>query len=278
MAEQERTSFSTYRGSAERILIIGGAGKMGRWFADFFGNQGHDVRIFDPARPGDGTLADALRDTSFALNAAPLDTVPRVLEEIAALGYPGVVFDIASLKGHLKAALAKACQAGLSVTSIHPMFGAGARTLADQVVCICDCGDPQATRRVEAFFTDTAATLVKLSLDEHDQIISYVLGLSHLTNLLFTKTLMQSGKSLSELNSVGSTTFHSQMLTTATVVQDNPDLYYTIQKLNPRSPELWDQLQRELTTVCDWIRNGDRDAFVNMMKAGQAWVNGHDPH
>ena len=48
-AEQERTSYSTYRGTAERILIIGGRGKMGRWFADFFGNQGHDVRVYDTA-------------------------------------------------------------------------------------------------------------------------------------------------------------------------------------------------------------------------------------
>ena len=192
--EQERTSYSTYRGSAESILIIGGAGTMGRWFVDFFGNQGHDVRVFDPAQQNGKTLTEALDGTSFALIAAPLDAVAGVLDEIATLNYGGTVFDIASLKGHLRDALDRAHAAGLSVTSIHPMFGAGVRTLANQVVCICDCGAPQATRRVEAFFTDTAATLVKLSLDEHDVIVSYVLGLSHLTNLVFTRVLMDSGK------------------------------------------------------------------------------------
>ena len=276
--EQERTSYSTYRGSAESILIVGGAGTMGRWFVDFFANQGHDVHVFDPAGANGRTLAEALDGTSFALIAAPLDAIAGVLDEIATSGYTGTVFDIASLKSHLREPLARAREAGLSVTSIHPMFGAGVQTLANQVVCICDCGDPEATHRVEGFFTDTAATLVKLSLDEHDVIVSYVLGLSHLTNLVFTRVLMNSGKSLRELNTVGSTTFHSQMVTTATVVQDNPDLYYTIQTLNSRSPELWDVFERELATVCSWLRSGDREAFVNMMKAGQAWVNGHDTH
>jgi chorismate mutase/prephenate dehydrogenase len=291
-AEQERTSFSTYRGTAENILIIGGRGKMGRWFADFFGNQGHSVSVYDPEPPGDDTaeiptpaapdqpappgLADALHGTSCALISTPLDVIPTVIEQLAEAQYGGTVFDIASLKGHLKPAIARAREAKLAITSIHPMFGPGARTLSDQVVCICDCGDAQATRKVETFFIDTAATLVKLSLDEHDRIISYVLGLSHLTNLLFTKMLMASGKSFEELNKVGSTTFHSQMVTTATVVQENPRLYYAIQRLNPFSEELCESFKRELDTISGWVRNENRQAFVEMMQAGKRWMMGND--
>ncbi|MFQ5806669.1 MAG: prephenate dehydrogenase/arogenate dehydrogenase family protein [Phycisphaerae bacterium] len=280
-AEQERTSFSSYRGAAENILIIGGRGAMGRWFADFFGNQGHrvgvhDVQPADDRRSNAPTLEAALDGTSFALIAVPLDVVPRVIEQLAGLRYGGIVFDIASLKWHLKPAMARARAANLTLTSIHPMFGPDTRTLSDQVICICDCGDAQATRNVEAFFTDTAATLVKLSFDEHDQIISYVLGLSHLTNLVFTKVLMESGKRFEELNKVGSTTFHSQMVTTSTVIQENPDLYYAIQRLNPFSDELCESLKRELETISGWVRNEDRQAFVEMMQAGRQWMTGND--
>ncbi len=280
-AEQERASFSSYRGAAESILIIGGRGKMGCWFADFFGNQGHRVSVYD-ARPdgseppGAPTLDAALNGTSCVLIAVPLDAVPRVIEQLAERRYGGTVFDIASLKGHLKPAIERARQARLAVTSIHPMFGPGARTLSDQVICICDCGDGEATRRVEAFFTDTAATLVKLSLDEHDRIISYVLGLSHLTNLVFTKVLMGSGLPFEELNKVGSTTFHSQMTTTSTVIQENPDLYYAIQRLNPFSDELCASFKRELETILGWVRKENRQAFADMMRAGRQWMLGDD--
>ena len=47
--EQERQTYSEYTGAAQSILIIGGCGKMGRWFADFFTNQGHRVEIYDIA-------------------------------------------------------------------------------------------------------------------------------------------------------------------------------------------------------------------------------------
>jgi chorismate mutase/prephenate dehydrogenase len=156
------------------------------------------------------------------------------------------------------------------------MFGPGARSLADQVICVCDCGNSEATRRVEAFFTDTAATLVKLSLEEHDRIVSYVLALSHLTNLVFTKVLMDSGKAFEDLNRVGSTTFHSQMKTTSTVIQENPDLYYSIQRVNPFSQELCEALRRGIDEVSGWIGDGDRDAFVEMMQSGRKWMLGDD--
>ena len=277
--EQERLSYSDYRGEAENILIIGGAGKMGRWFADFFGNQGHRVNIFDPspveraaADQSGQTLPDALHGTSCAVIAAPIAATPGVIDEIVAAGYRGTVFDIASLKSLFKPAIQRARRAGLAVTSIHPMFGPGARTLSDQVVCICDCGDDEAAAKVAGFFADTAATIVRLSFDEHDRIISYVLGLSHLANIVFTKVLMAGGLSFEEINRVGSTTFHSQMTTTATVIQENPDLYFEIQKLNPYSVELRDSFLRELQTISDWIRDGDDQAFRKMMFDGRKWM------
>jgi chorismate mutase/prephenate dehydrogenase len=279
-AEQERASFSTYRGTAESILIIGGRGKMGRWFADFFGNQGHRVGIHDArsngADEGAATLQSALEGTSCVLIATPLDVVPSIIEQLAEVGYAGTVFDIASLKGHLKPAIAKARRAGLALTSIHPMFGPSARTLADQVICVCDCGDSEATGKVEGFFSGTAATLVKLSLDEHDRIVSYVLGLSHLTNLVFTKVLMESGTPFAQLNRVGSTTFHSQLTTSSTVIQENPDLYYAIQRLNPFSAELCESFRRGFEAIAGWIRDEDRQAFVEMMQAGKRWMMGDD--
>lgn len=37
------------RGSGHTALVIGGAGKMGRWFCDFLSSQGYAVTVADPA-------------------------------------------------------------------------------------------------------------------------------------------------------------------------------------------------------------------------------------
>lgn len=280
-AQQERLHYCDYHGSAEDILIIGGAGKMGQWFAHFFQDQGHRVFIHDLVPNGSdfpcvSDLDAGLKKASLALIATPLENVPDTLGELTRRHYDGTVFDIASLKGHLKDALAEARGSGLHVTSIHPMFGAQARTLCDKVICVCDCGDPEATNRVESFFADTAVKLVRLTLDEHDKIVSYVLGLSHFISILFAAVLRESGLTYEQLDRVGSTTFASQMVTTATVIRENPDLYYVIQRYNPFSAQLFDTLQECLETIARSVHSGDRDAFVGVMKAGRRWLENAD--
>ena len=37
------------QGAGRRALVIGGAGKMGRWFVEFLDSQGYEVEIADPA-------------------------------------------------------------------------------------------------------------------------------------------------------------------------------------------------------------------------------------
>ena len=50
LATQEQASVAAGgAGSGRRALVIGGAGKIGGWFAQFLGSQGFDVEIADPA-------------------------------------------------------------------------------------------------------------------------------------------------------------------------------------------------------------------------------------
>lgn len=277
--QQERLHYSAYSGEGEDILIIGGAGKMGRWFAGFFEDQGHRVLIHDVAREDSDfrvidDLDTGLKQASLVLIATPLDGVPQTLAELARHRYTGTVFDIASLKGHLKEAIRHARDAGMAVTSIHPMFGAGAQTLSDKVICFCDCGDTDALIRVESLFRETAVKLVRLTLDEHDKIVSYVLGLSHLINILFASVLRDSGLAYKQLESIGSTTFSSQMHTTSTVIRENPDLYYAIQHFNPFTPKLLDSLKNSLETTSESIHGDSPATFSQIMKDARAWVEG----
>lgn len=278
---QEIDHFSTYSGEAETILVVGGAGKLGHWLVRFFETQGHRVLTFDPAlAPGSpggieavASLAQGLAAASMAFVAVPLDQVAATVEAIAGLGFSGVLCDVASVKEHLRPALAAAHERGIAVTSIHPMFGAGARTLSDKVICLCDCGDAAATERVAALFRETAVTLVPLSLERHDEIASYVLGLSHFLSLLFARVLATSGLSYAELAAVGSTTFHSQFATTESVVRENPQLYYEIQRSNRFSERLYREVECAAADWIGWVENGEPHRFAEAMTALTAWLD-----
>ena len=46
--EQRRVAADT-TGAGKRVLIIGGAGKMGAWFAHFLSSQGYGIEVADPS-------------------------------------------------------------------------------------------------------------------------------------------------------------------------------------------------------------------------------------
>lgn len=278
--QQERHHYSTYSGNRENILIVGGLGAMGRWFANFFHNQGHSVSICDLRPSGNKgfkyyrDLKFALRGKTFLLISTPLGTVPRIIDMVTDFKYKGVVCDIASIKGHIIPSVKRAIENKIRITSIHPMFGPSCHTLADKVICLCDCGLTTANQMVINFFKDTAVRIVNLSFEEHDKIICYVLGLSHFINILFIKILIDSGYDYTDLKSVASTTFNSQLITTNSVINENPELYYEIQALNPYKDRIFNALKKNLKELITIIQGGKRDFFEAIFKNGRQWLYG----
>lgn len=278
---QEALFYTLQSSDPEKILIVGGYGQMGQWFARFFLNQGHDVFILDRKElSGLGkpvkSLEEGLSICSCTLISVSLDSTLSVINTISKTGYKGIVFDIASLKDHLSDAIGDAVGCGIRYTSIHPMFGPLSKTLSGRVLCFCSCGCPEADRKVRSFFEKTAVTTVNLSLKRHDQIIAYVLGLSHLVNITFCETLKKSGFSHSELSEVSSTTFNSQMITTSSVIRENPELYYCIQKLNPFRKEIYSLFSDVFSGLTDQIESGSRENFIKEMTEARIWLEKHD--
>ena len=72
-------------------------------------------------------------------------------------------------------------------------------------------GNKEATDEARALFAHTAADCVELSLQEHDEVMAWVLGLSHLVNIAFAGTLAQSGEAVPLLKQISSSTFIAQL-------------------------------------------------------------------
>ncbi len=272
---QEKLHYTAYKGDRERILIIGGLGEMGQWFARFFENQGHRVYIYDTKQNEQkdnffDSLEEGIKNADSVLIATPLDTVGEIIDRITELKFCGVVFDIASIKAHLIDAIKRAQNRGIAITSIHPMFGPDCRILTDRVICLCDCGSEDANQKIETFFKDTAVSLIHLSLKEHDRIISYVLALSHLINLIFIKVL-QEGGDYKNFRKVGSTTFFSQLRTTRSVINKNPELCYAIQQLNPFKYELYNSLKSTIEKVAEMVLSKNKKRFIEIMERARRW-------
>lgn len=264
------------KGDGRRVLVIGGAGKMGRWFVDFFSSQGFATTIADttiedgPAQFRNWT--DAGVDFDVIVVATPLAVSGRILAQLAVLKPTGLVFDIGSLKSPLIDGLKELRAAGCKVASIHPMYGPGTRLLSGRHLIFCDVGDAEATAAAKELFAATMVEQLDMGLDDHDRLIAYVLGLSHALNIAFFTALAESGEAAPKLAQMSSTTFDSQLLVAAAVAQDNPHMYFEIQNLNKFGLGPLDALCEAAGRIRETVASGDEEAFVKLMQKGRDYL------
>ena len=279
LTHQERTRVAAESsGAGKRALIIGGAGKMGIWLADFLTSQEYKIEIADPvAADAPYTQIEDWRssalDHELIVVAAPIKATANILKELADRRPTGLILDVGSLKTPLKGSLERLVAAGCRVTSIHPMFGPDTRLLSGRHIIFVDVGVPAATEAAHKLFASTMADRVDMSLEEHDRLIGYVLGLSHALNLAFFTALAGSGELVPHLKRLSSTTFDAQLDVASRVAGDNPHLYYEIQALNEYGQAPLDALVNAVEHVRDLIGRKDELGFVALMEQGQRYLD-----
>ncbi len=275
LTAQEQDRVAAHRiGDGRRALVIGGAGKMGAWFARFLDSQGYAVEISDPKVGAYPQLdwESAPLDHEIIVVATPLRQTNAVLRGLANRRPTGVVFDLGSLKSPLHDGLGALVDAGVAVCSVHPMFGPDTVLLSGRHVVFVDLGHAGAVEAARSLFAPTMAITVDMGLDEHDRMIAYVLGLSHALNIAFFTALAASGEQSPKLAALSSTTFDAQLAISAAVSRENPHLYYDIQKLNHHGPAALDALCAATEAVRSAVAAGDQGAFVSLMKTGEAYL------
>jgi chorismate mutase/prephenate dehydrogenase len=282
LTTQEQVSVATHgTGSGREALVIGGAGKMGGWFVQFLLSQGFAVTVADPAGAPDGVpvvadwrgIAD-LNVFDYIVVATPLGASGAILTELAARRPTGVVFDLGSLKSPLRAGLKALVDAGVKVTSLHPMFGPSTELLSGRHVVFIDLGQPEALAAARALFAPTMAEQVVMGLEEHDRLIAYVLGLSHALNIAFFTALVESGEAAPKLARMSSTTFDAQLDVATNVSEESPELYFEIQALNDYGAESLQALSAAVERLRTAVATRDFPTFRALMEQGLAYLQG----
>ena len=279
LTTQEQASVAARgAGSGRRALVIGGAGKMGSWFVSFLASQGFTVEVADPGRalPG-SSCVDDWRSTDlrhdYIVVATPLGITDQILRDLALRRPPGVIFDVGSLKSPLRAGLVALKSHGCRVTSVHPMFGPDTELLSGRHVVFVDLGHEAALSAARELFASTMAEQVVMSLDDHDRLIAYVLGLSHALNIAFFTALADSGEAAPKLARMSSTTFDAQLDVASRVAQESPELYYEIQSLNDYGAESLEALSQAVERLRTAVLSQDHDAFVALMRRGRDYLD-----
>lgn len=279
---QHRVGVSLRAERGGRVLIVGGAGAMGTWLHDFLLLVGHHVDLVDsawaglPAAPGRHAALAELADLDaydHVVVSVPLGTTAATLDELVARRPAGTIVEIASIKAPLADTLARARAAGVRVSALHPMFGPGKSPYEPLTFVLACQGDPDEERsRVDALLRHPYTSVICLPFAHHDRLMGWLLGLAHLSGMVFGFALTRSGLAPAELHACASTTFRRQAATALSVLSEDPDLYLDIQRLNPHRDEVFGAVRAALADLVETIGGAERDRFRAAMAAARRAV------
>lgn len=277
--QEQRRLVKSEHGAGRCALVIGGQGRMGDWMARYLDAVGYKVEVADPVAseslfPKIANWQDSPLDHDLIVVAAPLRASNRILLDLAQRRPSCLVFDIGSLKSPLRPGLEAMHAAGCKITSVHPMFGPETMMLSGCHILLVEAGNRAAVKEARELFSHTAAECVELGIEDHDELMSWVLGLSHLVNIAFAGALGRSHKQVPLLKSISSSTFNAQLKVAAQVVSENPYLYYEIQEGTQRNTTAIDAFCTVLNELVRSIRESDEQGFVGIMSGAGAHLAG----
>ena len=257
-------------GVGKTAVVVGGEGRMGRWFVRFLADQGFASGALDIRGSEDENewARQALPTADLVVNATPPGATAVLYDNWVTNPPAGVIADISSIKTPLIGPIRRLQEAGARVASLHPMFGPSVVLLRDCDVVICDTGDVAAAAVVEQLFQLTTARLLHLPLDEHDRLMADVLTLAHATVIAFALALPETPVP------VRSTTLGALQSLSSALMRESPDVYYEIQALNPNSASALGRLADAISRVSSAVSSRDAQEFRSLMDEGRSRTGG----
>src|SRR5260370_9966600 len=239
-AQRDLPEKSGKRLDQTKILIVGGTGGMGRFFARFARLQGANVKIagreINKSRTAakeievePGTILDAT-SSDIVILATPMQGTVRVAIETASLMTNGsLLADLSSVKTGISDRIAEKIPKGLEYVSLHPLFGPKIDHLHDQPIIAVSYNAGQKWSKLARALQGGGAKVQTMSAAQHDKAMAYVQGLHHFA-------LISLGLGLDGMGGEPKTQSLRETEGKIANILDNWDTIIGIQQLNPFLP------------------------------------------
>ncbi len=274
---------------AMKVAIIGGSGNMGRWTARYLRNEGMQVvisgrnpRKLDLAAKELGVSScsniEAVEQADVVLLSVPPDQFEAVVREIAPHTRTGqIILDNTSVKTR-PVELMHRYITEARILGTHPVFGPGARSLENQNFVLTPTTDEERTlaARVKAYLESKKARVSVMTPEEHDRVMTVVLGLAHFIAIVSADTLL-GFENFAEMKRIGGTTFKLLYTLVESVISEDPGLYASLQVGFPGIGAVEDGFTAKSASWAEMVKGGDKDGFARRMAALREKLELTDP-
>ena len=251
---------------------------MGRWCANFLLKEGKEVIITGrnerkllEAKQQLGvdiaTNAEAVKRADTVLISVPIDDFEAVIEQICPYIRPKqVIIDITSIKVFPVETMHKHIKTGL-VLGVHPMFGPSTKDIAGQNFVLTPTNNQERAlaQKVREYLEARGARITLMTPQEHDEMMTVILGLAHFIAIVSADTLLSIDK-LSPMRAISGTSYKVLLTLVESVISEDPEFYASLQMNLPNMMEIEELFQKSSKTWAELVQNKDRQEFVKRMK------------
>ncbi|MBQ4828530.1 bifunctional chorismate mutase/prephenate dehydrogenase [Alteromonas sp. MMG017] len=276
MRESYHTQNNRYLGvnaDVGTIVVIGGAGALGKIFVSLFERSGYSVSVVEREDWESGHAADVLSTAALAVVAVPINLTEQVIGQLSMLPESCILADITSIK-------VKPIEAMMSVhkgpvVGLHPMFGPDAPGMIKQVVVVCEGRNESAYGWLIDQMRIWGATIHNSTAEEHDKSMAYIQVMRHFNTFVYGEHLRGENPDLESLTMFSSPIYRLELAMVGRLFAQAPELYADIIFNNPENFALLRRFYDRFGLALNVLEKGDKKAFIKQFLTIGNWFGSY---
>lgn len=274
-----------------KISIIGGTRGLGKWIAQELKKDNFNITITSRNKTSGEKVAnklnvnytddniEAVKNSDITIFSVPIEYMVDTIKQVAPHAQKGsLLVDVTSVKTETAETLTKYAPSNVNILPTHPMFGPRITSLDGQVVILT----PVAERcdiwyeKVLHYLNKKGAKIVISTPQEHDKTMSVVQGLTHFSYISIASTIQQLQISVKKSREFASPVYSLMLDMISRIVSQNPYLYYSIQKSNPKTQYARGELIKQMQYLSNLINNNEEEEFVKNMSSSARYLDEYE--
>ncbi|MBI2659657.1 prephenate dehydrogenase/arogenate dehydrogenase family protein [Candidatus Woesearchaeota archaeon] len=241
------------------VGIIGGTGKMGRFFKKFF--EKNKCKVLVSSRRTRLKPTECAKKSDVVLVSVPIGATLKVIREISpCINKKSLLIDTTSIKKEPVNAMLKysKCEA----IGMHPVFGPNVGSVKNQAIVLCPARGKKWLRWIANIFEKNGAKIRIVTAKKHDEMMSIIQGLNHFSTLAVAHAMKRSGIAINESLEFASPVYRLRMMMVGRILNQNPELYADIEIMNSKNREMLDLLEKSSQQLKKIIESKNKREFV----------------
>jgi len=264
---QDANGYRCINTDCNKVVIIGGAGQLGRVFVDLFTRSKYSVSILEEHDwPQSNKI---LLNADVVIVAVPIRWTSTIIQKLSNLPKKCILADFTSIKEVPLNEMMKV-HAG-PVLGLHPMFGPDVSNLIKQTIIVCDGRNSEEYQWLLEQFQVWGAKTYEVNADAHDKAMSMVQVMRHFSTIAYGYHLMSEDANLSQLVEMSSPIYRLELIMVGRLFAQNPILYSDIIFANPENIAMMKRFALRFLELLENVEQGDKEAFVTIFKQVSDW-------